>query len=666
MSRHVSFSERRRASLRKQVDRLELLEIRNTITEPISVLGLSLSAYSGLNRLGIADLRAMSSGLSGLTPAAQAIARGGQQTGNAAAPPTNFVPIAIIPWTGRHAAAGGGAGSEQDGPAQASQVRVESGDAAATGTPAAASDGDQTGISSPWRPVSQPGGGAAMPPRGGSGGLTPTKAASRAAGPSASLPASTPAASGAGGSAALLAAAAGSAGGGASAGSGSMPRLAPPGSLKHGGAGGGGTHGGTGASSGGSGTVALVSSGPTVGPGSIPDPTLGNGSGPSQETFTYFPLYVLDVNNGVVLFPGVDQQATLRASVILQAQVSGTTVSTYNWNTSGISSDATSIAGASTYQLSFRWTNETTSAHVDPVTLSVTDTNSHIETYTYDFALPLGSVSNSGGGGNATWPQSLSPDTVSPADPAWASDGVSVDSNSGSLDTSIPLPSYNPNVPALALTYDSVSANPMPIIVAENTLSASAAVPSQVGATLTFNSTVGTTYYYNTSSFNPGDVQQIALQATGASSLATGRYAYSMQIVDYGTTNTTITLSGTATLLNESGSAFGDGWVLDGLEKITSASGGVILDLGGGGSSLWFAGSFGSGGGTYTDPPGEFSTLVKNSNGSYTDTLTDGTQINFNSGGYEIATVDLNNSAHHLRLQRVEPAHCRSRTIIIM
>ena len=33
----------------------------------------------------------------------------------------------------------------------------------------------------------------------------------------------------------------------------------------------------------------------------------------------------------------------------------------------------------------------------------------------------------------------------------------------------------------------------MPIIVVENTLSASAAVPSQVSATLTFNGSVGTT-----------------------------------------------------------------------------------------------------------------------------------------------------------------------------
>ncbi len=382
------------------------------------------------------------------------------------------------------------------------------------------------------------------------------------------------------------------------------------------------------------------SSGGGSGFGSTPDPVLGNGSGPTQNSFTYFPMYVLDVNNGVVLFPGVDQLAEPAASVYLQAQVSGTTVSSYNWITSGITSDAKNITGASTYQLSFQWNSLINTSHVDAITLAVTDTNSHTETYTYDFDLQSGNSSSSGGS-ELTWPQSYAPDTVSPDDPAWASDGVSVDSNSGSLDTSIALPSYNPNVAANALDYDSISANPLPVIVAENTLSASQAVPSQVSATLTFNSTVGTTYYYNTSTLNPGDVQQIALQATGASTLATGRYSYSVQIVDHGTTLTTITASGTATLINESAARFGDGWSLDGLEQIFPETGGVILSLGGG-NSLWYTGSFGSGGGTYTNPPGQFDTLVKNSNGSYTDTLTDGTQVTFNSGGYETATIDLN------------------------
>ena len=211
------------------------------------------------------------------------------------------------------------------------------------------------------------------------------------------------------------------------------------------------------------------------------------------------------------------QLANLNGSVFLEAQVSGTTVSSYNWNTSGISSDAQSISGASTYQLSFKWDHEFSTSHVDAITLSVTDTNSHTETYTYDFELPDAYTSNSGGGSPvmATWPTTLSPDTVSPNDPSWASDDVSVDSNSGSLDTSIQLPSYNPNVPALASDLRLGDAPTRCRSSSRRTRSSSSgSVPSQVSATLTFNGSVGTTYYYNTSTLNPGDVQQIALQAT--------------------------------------------------------------------------------------------------------------------------------------------------------
>ncbi len=94
-----------------------------------------------------------------------------------------------------------------------------------------------------------------------------------------------------------------------------------------------------------------------------------------------------------MLYPGA-QQATANGNVI-PVYVSGTTVSSYSWGTSGITSDANSITGASTYQLSFIWNNKLLSApHVDAVTLTVTDTNSHIETYTYDFQVPQASVSS--------------------------------------------------------------------------------------------------------------------------------------------------------------------------------------------------------------------------------------------------------------------------------
>ena len=112
-----------------------------------------------------------------------------------------------------------------------------------------------------------------------------------------------------------------------------------------------------------------------------------------------------------------------------------------------------------------------------------------------------------------------------------------------------------------------------------------------------------------------------------------------MQVIDYRTTNTTFTLSGTATVLNDSASAFGAGWTLQGLEKITTATGGLILDLGGGGRSLWFTRQPA---GRYTDPAGEFSTLVKNVDSTYTRTLTDGTKINFDSCGNQTSVVDRN------------------------
>ena len=640
MSRRLSFTEKRRAGLAKKVAHLDRLETRNTITEPISVLGLSLSAFRGLAQIGLMDPNEARNLLSGRAPAGQARREGRRPAGHAAAAPTNFVPIEIGAPIHQRATAGGGGASEQDGRVRATGARHPVGDLPATLPSASAADSSQSGISTPWHPLRGPGGGAALPPRGGSSGPGAARAASRRANAQPSLPASTPAASNGGASAALLAAVAGTGGGGAAATAGgssaSVARAASPSpsvlaeSTPSAAA---QTAGPLERSSSSSGVSAL--------PGSTPDLVHSNFSGPSQLSFPYFPLYVLDVNDGVVLYPGVDELATLHGYVILQAQVSGTTVSSYNWDTSGISSDATSISGSSTYQLSFTWTESNGTLHTDPITLSVTDSSSHTETYTYDFVVPVGSVGRGGGGPDATWPTTLSPDTVSANDPAWASDNVSVDSNSGSLDTSISLPGYNPNVPALALTYDSVSANPLPIIVAENPLSSSAAVPSQVSATLTFNSSVGTTYYYNTSGLNPGDVQQIALQYPTA--LATGRYSYSVQIVDLGSPVTTLTYSGTATVLNQSGSAVGDGWTLGGLEQIVPASGGVILSLGGGGDSLWFTGSFGSGGGTYTDPPGDYSTLVLNSGGSYTDTLKNGTQVTFNSGGYETATIDLNN-----------------------
>ncbi len=210
------------------------------------------------------------------------------------------------------------------------------------------------------------------------------------------------------------------------------------------------------------------------------------------------------------------------------AQVENASGVTFSWDTSGLT-NAYDISGTSSYDLTFTWDASITSQTVNSVTLTATNGGGQQEIQTYYFLLTKGT--NTYATGSADWPTTLSPDTVNPGAATWSSDDVSVDANSGALDTSIALPTYNPNVPGLSLTYNSLTADPRPIIVVNHPLSSSLSVPSKVNATLTFDSTVGTTWYYNTSSFIPGDVEQIALQAN-ATSLSTGRYSYSAQVVD--------------------------------------------------------------------------------------------------------------------------------------
>ena len=213
-------------------------------------------------------------------------------------------------------------------------------------------------------------------------------------------------------------------------------------------------------------------------------------------------------------------------------------------------------------------------------------------------------------------------------------------SNTGTFETAVALPSYNPNIPGLTFQYDSLAANPLPLVVVRHQLDPTKTIPTQVTAQLTFGGTSGGTSYYNTSQFIPGDVQQLALQANAAS-LATGRYAYTATVADVRSTTTTETLSGTATVVSPADTAgasnyLGQGWSLSGLERVISETGGVILNLGAG-DSLWFASS-GSGG--YASPAGDFSTLAGVSGGGWTRTMPDGTVYTFNSSGQETAVAD--------------------------
>ena len=621
--RRKSFTEKRRARLAMKWDRLDKLESKNTITEPISLLGLATGSLRGMVQLGL--MQADGGGLLTMARLTQQAHQGLTPIAKAPATSDTSVPMGIlVPDTGSSGAAGGGT-TVQDPYQGALRPQGES-DSALVQLNINGSDSSQAaGLSAPWHPAAPSGGGGAMPPRGGSGGPSAALVAASSPGGSGggslrSTPSAPGSTSSAGASSALLSTLGLGAGGSAS--SSSAGALAGSGAA-----------------------------GTTVSRNSSASALNGGANAPLKkglvhtDTSPAFELLTLDFNDGSVMVPGHAQLATPGGSVNLMAQVRDTATGTYtySWNTTGLS-DATSISGSSTSDLTFQWDTSIATAAAESVTLTVTDPSSNVVSQTYDFAIPAGTGSATGG---TTWNNStLDPGLLQAGAPAFGSQNASVVEYTGALETSINMPSYNPNIPGLSLNYDSLAANALPIVVAEHELTTGAAVPSQVSAQLTFDGTAGSTYYYNSSALQPGDIMQIGLQANAAT-LDTGSYPYTMTIAEIRSgTPTTFTYTGNATVENAAEdatfSALGAGWTVGGLEKLIPVTGGVILDEGSGSVAL-FSGSFGSGGGTYTSPAGTFSTLALNSGGTtYTLTETDGTKENFNSSGLETTSVDRN------------------------
>ncbi len=109
---------------------------------------------------------------------------------------------------------------------------------------------------------------------------------------------------------------------------------------------------------------------------------------------------------------------------------------------------------------------------------------------------------------------------------------------------------------------------------------------------------------------------------------ARGRRAFACNPTYASPGSTSTTYSGSVDIVNQANSPYGAGWSLDNGEQLVSVSGGMML-VNPDGTSLYFANNDSGG---YITPAGDFSTLTL-SNGVYTRTLTDGTQINFNSSG---------------------------------
>ncbi|HTU88465.1 MAG TPA: hypothetical protein VMF69_00055, partial [Gemmataceae bacterium] len=346
------------------------------------------------------------------------------------------------------------------------------------------------------------------------------------------------------------------------------------------------------------------------------------------------PLYVLDLDDGETGPTNATLSTFSTWSENLLAQTSGGPISSISWNTSH-APNATNISGQDTDNLQLTWASFTGAARTDTISVTETPQSGSPITQTMTFVVSgtnSPAYSSSRPTSSTTWPAVITPDQLSSGEATEAAGPYAyIGEADGSVQTSFSMPSYNPNTNPVSLDYNSTTANAQPIFLTEYQLPAGQSVPSTISAQLTFDNTALATVTYNTSGLNPGDIMQIALQAN-ATSLSTGRYPWSITVTN-GSTPTTY--NGNVDIVNQANSPYGAGWSLDNVEQLFPVTGGVIL-VEPGGTSLWFASN---GQGNFTAPADDFSTLTY-SNGMYTQTLTDGTQIYFNSSGQEISTVD--------------------------
>lgn len=189
---------------------------------------------------------------------------------------------------------------------------------------------------------------------------------------------------------------------------------------------------------------------------------------------------------------------------------------------------------------------------------------------------------------------------------------------------------------ALTLFYSSHEAAPRPVVAVAATQSGTTQTPNSVYAELRINGVVRASATYG--SWGGGTTRQIVL-AYDASGDPSGLYAYTLLVRNQYTGSTyDATVSGTLMVVNRSGSEFGAGWWVAGLEQLVlGQSGGAILWLGGDGSAAVYnpvtTNVWARAAGAYRD------TLVY-ANSVYTRTLRHGIQVKFDATGRHIQTVN--------------------------
>jgi RHS repeat-associated protein len=147
---------------------------------------------------------------------------------------------------------------------------------------------------------------------------------------------------------------------------------------------------------------------------------------------------------------------------------------------------------------------------------------------------------------------------------------------------------------------------------------------------------------------NNGGAVNAALQAD-LSALPSGQYQYTLEsginiFVSNQYVGTSTVSTNTLISVNSINSAFGSGWGLSGLQQLVENDDRSILLIDGNGSEMLFQAPA-KAGDPYISPPGHFSTLARQSDGTFTLTEKDQTVSTFNAQNQLVRVEDSNHNA---------------------
>ncbi|MCZ6804625.1 MAG: putative Ig domain-containing protein [Proteobacteria bacterium] len=218
---------------------------------------------------------------------------------------------------------------------------------------------------------------------------------------------------------------------------------------------------------------------------------------------------------------------------------------------------------------------------------------------------------------------------------------------SGNLGEDHTLPPYYSlgSARTVHLSYNSLNANPQPIINIESTFGNFAPPPESMSTRIKVGGIDQSTEFFSETLIAPSAIRgqfessRPSIQFD-ASAFTTGIYDYDLTVnCHFPISRRSETLSGDVVVLNDINSPFGAGWSLVGLQRITINPEGLALVTGGDGTGLIFTPINVT---NFESPAADFSVLIRNGDNSFTRRMKDGTLYNFDSNGRQTTRVDRN------------------------